>query len=199
MQVTDSVFQKFIATLTSLPGIGKKSAYRIGFHILRLDESQFANFINNLKEFKEGLGFCRICGSITQDKTCEICLSDKRDPALICVIEQPEDVFFIENTGEFQGKYHVLNGVISPIDGIGPDNLRIRELVDRIDKQEVSELLLATNPTLEGDATASYISNLVKSDGVKTTRIAHGVTIGSTLEYADQYTLGKAIRSRVDL
>lgn len=185
--------------MTSLPGIGKKSAYRIGFHVLRMDESQFKIFLDNLTEFKEGLGFCKICGSITQEVICDVCTSEKRNAKLICVVEQPEDVFFIENTGEFQGKYHVLNGVISPIDGIGPENLRIQELVQRIAKEGVEELLLATNPTLEGDATASYINQLVGQENVKITRIAHGVTVGSTIEYADQYTLGKAIKSRVSL
>ncbi|HNF25802.1 MAG TPA: recombination mediator RecR, partial [Leptospiraceae bacterium] len=128
---------------------------------------------------------------------CSICSNDHRSKNILCIVEQPEDVFFVENTGEFPGKYHVLGGAISPIDGIGPDKLRIRELLNRLKDSLLEEILIATNPTLEGDATASYISSLLKDSGIKVTRIAHGVTVGSTIEYADQYTLGKAIRSRL--
>jgi len=197
--VTDSLFKKLVGALSSLPGIGKKSAYRLGFYILRMDSSSFQNFIDTIETVKSSLKFCKKCGGITEFEVCEICSSDKRQTNIICIIENPEDIFFIENTGEYKGKYHVLNGVISPLDGIGPENLRIKELLERLKEEPFEEVLIATNPTLEGDATASYLFNLIKPIGLKITRIAHGVTVGSTLEYADQYTLGKAIRARLTI
>lgn len=197
--MTDSLFKKLVATLSSLPGIGKKSAYRLGFYILRMDASAFQNFIDTIESVKASLKFCKKCGGITEFEICEICSSDKRLTSIICIIENPEDIFFIENTGEYKGKYHVLNGVISPLDGVGPENLRIKELLERLKEEPFEEVLIATNPTLEGDATASYLFNLIKPIGLKITRIAHGVTVGSTLEYADQYTLGKAIRARLTI
>ncbi|HMV41593.1 MAG TPA: recombination mediator RecR [Leptospiraceae bacterium] len=197
--MTDSLFKKLVGALSSLPGIGKKSAYRLGFYILRMDSSSFQNFIDTIETVKSSLKFCKKCGGITEFEVCEICSSDKRQTNIICIIENPEDIFFIENTGEYKGKYHVLNGVISPLDGIGPENLRIKELLERLKEEPFEEVLIATNPTLEGDATASYLFNLIKPIGLKITRIAHGVTVGSTLEYADQYTLGKAIRARLTI
>jgi recombination protein RecR len=197
--VTDSLLKKLTSSLSSLPGIGKKSAYRIAFHILRMESGSFETFIHNLTEVKANLKFCETCGAITEDEICNICLNTERNSTIICVVEQPEDIFFIENTNEYKGKYHVLNGVVSPLDGIGPEQLKIKELLERLKIEPVEEILLATNPTLEGDATASYIFNLLRSTGIKLTRIAHGVTIGSTLEYADQYTLAKAIKSRLTI
>jgi recombination protein RecR len=197
--VTEEIFKRLVGTLTSLPGIGRKSAYRIGFHLLRMDESSFRKLIQNLESIKKDLRFCKKCFSITESEVCDICTSPLRSESILCIVEQPEDVFFIENTGEFKGKYHVLGGVISPLDGIGPENLRIRELLERLKETSIQELLVATNPTLEGDATANYISGLIKPTGIRVTRIAHGVTIGSTLEYADQYTLGRAIKSRLTI
>ncbi len=164
-----------------------------------MDPSSFQAWINGIKEARERLHFCKICGGLTEDIVCDICESLKRDQSIVCVVEQPEDIFFIENTKEFFGKYHVLNGSISPLDGIGPDQLRIAQLVERVDEGEIQEVLVATNPTLEGDATASYISNLIKNKDIKVTRIAHGITIGGTIEYSDQYTLGKAIKSRLTI
>lgn len=195
--MNDPLLKKLVASFSSLPGIGRKSAYRIAFFLLRMEETNFQNFLHTLEEFKTNLRFCKKCGAITELEVCDICTSDSRLSTILCVVEQPEDIFFIENTNEFKGKYHVLNGVISPLDGIGPDNLRIKELLERLKDSEVEEVLLATNPTLEGDATASYLFNLLKPIGLKITRIAHGVTVGSTLEYADQYTLAKAIKSRL--
>lgn len=162
-----------------------------------MEKSAFEELLDSMKAVKERLRFCKICFSLTEDETCDICSSSKRSNTIICLVEQPEDVYFIENTGEYKGKYHVLGGVISPLDGVGPEQLKIKELLIRLSEPIVEELLIATNPTLEGDATASYISGLLKNTGVKVTRIAHGVTIGSTLEYADQYTLAKAIKSRL--
>lgn len=164
-----------------------------------MDQSSFQNFISSLNEVKEHLKFCKNCGAITEQEICEICLSTDRNAKIVCIVEQPEDIFFIENTNEYRGRYHVLNGVISPLDGIGPDQLKIKELLERLNKEPIEEVLIATNPTLEGDATANYISQLLRPIGLKITRIAHGVTIGSTLEYADQYTLGKAIKSRLTI
>ncbi len=194
--MTEKLLEKFFTALNSLPGIGKKSAYRIGFHLIRMNEEEFQQFIDNLKSIKQSIQFCEVCGSLSESKICEICASDKRDVHSLCVVERAEDVLFVENTKEFSGKYHVLGGVISPIDGIGPDKLRIKELLQRLQKEPVEEIILATNPTLEGDATASYIANLLKDSKIKLTRIAHGISVGSTLEFADRYTLSQAIRSR---
>jgi recombination protein RecR len=197
--LTEKILDRLVSTLSTLPGIGKKSAYRIGFHILKMEPTSFQSFLDGLKEFKESIVFCKICGSLTEQEVCEICTSPKRSSSILCAVERPEDVLFVENTGEYQGRYHVLGGVISPIDGIGPDKLRIKELLQRLKDEPIEEILIATNPTLEGDATASYIASLLKESPIKITRIAHGVTVGSTLEYADRYTLGKAIRSRLVL
>lgn len=179
-----------------LPGIGKKSAYRIAFYLLRLDKSQFDQFLDNLHSIKSQLRFCIHCFGISDKEVCDICSSPQRDATVICVVEHAEDIYFIENTGEFRGKYHVLNGVISPVDGVGPEQLKIKELLYRVD-EHTKEILIATNPTLEGDATALYLQEQFKEKEIKVSRIAHGVTIGSTLEYADQYTLGRAIKSRL--
>lgn len=197
--LSDPQFQKLIQSFSSLPGIGKKSATRIGFHILRMDPSTFQAWLSNIEEAKTKLRFCDECGGLTEDQVCSICLSERRDSSILCVVEQPEDIFFIENTKEYAGKYHVLNGAISPLDGIGPEQLRIRQLMRRLDEGNTKEVLIATNPTLEGDATASYLSTVIKPMEIKITRIAHGITIGGTLEYSDQYTLGKAIKSRLTL
>lgn len=197
--MSDDLFIKMVSTLTSLPGIGKKSAYRIGFFLLRADDATFKQFISNLTTVKERLKFCSVCGGLTEWEICDICSSSNRDSSIICVVEQPEDIFFIESTGEYKGKYHVLNGSISPLDGIGPDQLRIKSLIVRAEQDAVHEVLIATNPTIEGDVTAAYIHNILKEKKIRATRIAHGVTVGSTIEFADQYTLGKAIRSRLVL
>ncbi len=186
-----------VSSLSSLPGIGRKSATRISFHLLRLDPILFEQFIESIKNSKASLKFCKVCASITEHEICDICESTNRDQRFVCVVEQPEDVFFIEKTGVFSGKYHVLNGAISPLDGIGPDQLRIKELESRIQEGIIQELLLATNPTLEGDATATYISTKLKKYDIKISRIAYGLTVGGTIEYSDQYTLSKAINSRL--
>lgn len=186
-----------VTSLSGLPGIGRKSATRIAFHLLRMESNQFTQFLENLKSTKENLKFCRVCAGLTEHEVCDICTSEKRDSRILCIVEQPEDIFFIEKTNAFTGKYHVLNGAISPLDGIGPDQLRIAELEQRLENEEILEILLATNPTLEGDATASYIHGLLKNHSVNITRIAHGLTVGGTIEYSDQYTLSKAIQARL--
>ncbi|WP_442915976.1 recombination mediator RecR [Leptospira sp. GIMC2001] len=195
--MSESIFEKMVTSLASLPGIGRKSATRISFHLLRMDPIFFEQFIENIRTSKLNLKFCSTCAGITEQHICEICESTKRDSHILCVIEQPEDIFFIEKTGVFSGKYHVLNGAISPLDGIGPEQLRIRELEQRIQDSEIQEVLLATNPTLEGDATASYVSNRLQKFNIRITRIAHGLTVGGTIEYSDQYTLSKAINARL--
>lgn len=161
-----------------------------------MDEDSFQQFIENLKKIKESIKFCERCGSLSETSLCEICTSDKREIHILCVVEKPEDVLFIENTKEFSGRYHVLGGAISPIDGISPEKLRIRELLHRLKEEPIEEIILATNPTLEGEATADYIANLLRDSKIKLTRIAHGISVGSTLEFADRYTLSLAIRAR---
>lgn len=197
--MAEHLIEGMVSALSSLPGIGKKSAYRISFHLLRQDPAAFHGFIQSLVDTKDRIRFCSRCGAYSEAETCELCASPKRDGHTICVVEQPEDVFFIENTGEFKGRYHVLNGVISPLEGIGPQDLRIKELVIRIEPEEIKEVLVATNPTLEGDATADYLHRQLHNLNVLVTRIAYGITVGGSIELADQYTLGRAIRSRLKL
>ncbi|TGK11761.1 recombination protein RecR [Leptospira fletcheri] len=197
--MAEHLIEGMVSALSSLPGIGKKSAYRISFHLLRQDSRIFHEFIRSLSDTKDRIRFCSRCGAYSEEEVCDLCLSSKRDGHTICVVEQPEDVFFIENTGEFKGRYHVLNGVISPLEGIGPQDLRIKELIARIQPEEVQEVLVATNPTLEGDATADYLNQQLHSLNITVTRIAYGITVGGSIELADQYTLGRAIRSRLKL
>ncbi|TGK07183.1 recombination protein RecR [Leptospira semungkisensis] len=197
--MAEHLIEGMVNALSSLPGIGRKSAYRISFHLLRQDPAVFNGFIQSISDVKGRIRFCARCGSYSEEEICNLCSSDKRESHTVCVVEQPEDVFFIENTGEFKGRYHVLNGVISPLEGIGPQDLRIRELLERIQPEEIKEVLVATNPTLEGDATADYIHHQLKNYNVTVTRIAYGITVGGSIELADQYTLGRAIRSRLKL
>ncbi|EMO87951.1 recombination mediator RecR [Leptospira noguchii] len=197
--LANHLLDEMVEALSSLPGIGRKSAFRISFHLLRLEQGLFSQFIHQLTDTKSRIKFCKRCGSYAETQICEICVSEKRDSHTFCVVEQPEDIFFIENTREFHGKYHVLNGVISPLEGIGPRDLRIKELLERIEPEQVKEVLIATNPTLEGDATADYLANQLKPISVNVTRIAYGITVGGSIELADQYTLGRAIRSRLQL
>ncbi|EMF83128.1 recombination protein RecR [Leptospira weilii serovar Topaz str. LT2116] len=197
--MANHLLEEMVDALSSLPGIGRKSAFRISFHLLRLEQGLFNHFIHQLTDTKNKIKFCKQCGSYAETEICDICTSEKRDTHTFCVVEQPEDIFFIENTREFHGKYHVLNGVISPLEGIGPRDLRIKELLERIEPEQVKEVLVATNPTLEGDATADYLANQLKPLSVNVTRIAYGITVGGSIELADQYTLGRAIRSRLQL
>ncbi len=195
--LAEPFFEQIVSSLSGLPGIGRKSATRIAFHLLRMDPDSFTNFLESIKHGKENLRFCKVCAGITEHEICDICTNPNRDSRVLCVVEQPEDIFFIEKTKVFNGKYHVLNGAISPLDGIGPDQLRIAELETRCRQEEIQEILIATNPTLEGDATASYIYGILKDTGIAITRIAHGLTVGGTIEYSDQYTLSKAIQARL--
>jgi len=192
----EGAIQDLIDELGRLPGVGPKSAQRIAFHILAAESADVDRLSNALKRVKAEVRFCRICGNVAEADECRICRDPRRDPALICVVEEPKDVVAIERTREFRGRYHVLGGAISPIDGIGPDDLRIRELLQRLQDGTVTELILATDPNLEGEATATYLARLFKDMDVTVSRLASGLPVGGDLEYADEVTLGRAFSGR---
>jgi recombination protein RecR len=194
--VYEGVVQDLIDELGRLPGVGPKSAQRIAFHILQAEPADVRRLAHALTEVKEKVRFCSICGNVAQDEQCRVCLDPRRDVALLCVVEEPKDVVAIERTREFRGRYHVLGGAISPIDGVGPDDLRIRELLARLADGSVTELILATDPNLEGEATATYLARMVRSLGLRVTRLASGLPVGGDLEYADEVTLGRAFEGR---
>lgn len=196
MNVYEGPIQDLIEELGRLPGVGPKSAQRIAFHLLQVDLADAERLANAIKAVKQKVQFCRRCFNVSELEECRICRDVRRDPALLCVVEEPRDVLAIEKTNEFRGRYHVLGGAISPIDGIGPDQLRIRELVARIGAEDVTEVVLATNPNIEGEATASYVSRLLKAIEVNVSRIASGLPVGGDLEYADEITLGRAFAGR---
>jgi recombination protein RecR len=188
--------QDLIDELGRLPGIGPKSAQRIAFHILKLDKQDAERLSRAIHEAKERISFCRRCFNVSEGEECELCLDSRRDASVICVVEEPRDIAAVEKTQEFRGRYHVLQGAISPIEGIGPDRLRIKELLARLDVEGVTEIILCTNPNIEGEATAMYLARLLKPLGIKTTRIASGLPVGGDLEYADELTLGRALEGR---
>ena len=190
---------KLINELSRLPGIGGKTAQRLAFHILSMDEKSAMELANAISDAKKSMTYCSVCGNLTDTDPCAICSDDSRDKSTICVVERPKDVVAMEKMREFRGTYHVLGGTISPMDGIGPDDIRIKELLQRIDEGGVNEVILATNPDVEGEATAVYISKLLKQRGVKATRIAHGIPIGGNLEYVDEMTLLKAMEGRREM
>jgi recombination protein RecR len=192
----EGIIQDLIDELGRLPGVGPKSAQRIAFHIIQSDRVDVSRLAEVLKTVKERVKFCTICGNITEEELCKICRDPRRDNTSICVVEESKDVIAIEKTREFKGKYHVLGGAISPIDGIGPENLRIRELMQRLAETEIAELIIATDPNLEGEATATYLTRLIKPLGVKVSRLASGLPVGGDLEYADEVTLGRAFEGR---
>jgi recombination protein RecR len=194
--VYEGVVQDLIDELGRLPGVGPKSAQRIAFHILQADPADVRRLAHVLAEVKAKVRFCKVCGNVAQDELCRVCRDPRRDPAVICVVEEPKDVVAIERTREFRGKYHVLGGAISPIDGVGPDDLRIAELLRRLADGTVTELILATDPNLEGEATATYLARTVKPMGLRVTRLASGLPVGGDLEYADEVTLGRAFEGR---
>jgi recombination protein RecR len=194
--VYEGVVQDLIDELGRLPGVGPKSAQRIAFHILQADPADVRRLAHALSEVKAKVRFCQVCGNVAQDELCRVCRDPRRDPAVICVVEEPKDVVAIERTREFRGKYHVLGGAISPIDGVGPDDLRIAELLRRLADDTVTELILATDPNLEGEATATYLARTVKPMGLRVTRLASGLPVGGDLEYADEVTLGRAFEGR---
>src|SRR5919206_358204 len=196
----EGAVQDLIDELGRLPGVGPKSAQRIAFHLLAADPADVRRLVHALTEVKEKVRFCVVCGNVAQAEQCRICADPRRDEAVICVVEEPKDVVAVERTREFRGRYHVLGGAISPIDGIGPDDLRIRELLARLRDGAVTEIILATDPNLEGEATATYLARLIGPMGLAVTRLASGLPVGGDLEYADEVTLGRAFsgRRRVD-
>ncbi|GHJ40001.1 hypothetical protein Sm713_56100 [Streptomyces sp. TS71-3] len=192
----EGVVQDLIDELGRLPGVGPKSAQRIAFHILQAEPADVRRLAQALLEVKAKVRFCSVCGNVAQEEQCGICRDARRDLAVICVVEEPKDVVAIERTREFRGRYHVLGGAISPIEGVGPDDLRIRELLARLADGTVTELILATDPNLEGEATATYLARMIKPMGLKVTRLASGLPVGGDLEYADEVTLGRAFEGR---
>jgi recombination protein RecR len=194
--VYEGVIQDLIDELGLLPGVGPKGAQRIAFHLVSTDPADVRRLAAALLEVVERIKFCRTCGNVAQEDECRICRDPRRDPAVICVVEEPKDVAAIEKIREFRGRYHVLGGAISPIDGIGPDDLRIPQLMTRLSDETVTELILATDPNLEGEATAAYLARLVKPIGLRVTRPASGLPVGGELEYADEVTLGRAFEGR---
>jgi recombination protein RecR len=194
--VYEGVVQDLIDELGRLPGIGPKGAQRIAFYLLAADPADVRRLVSALVEVKEKVRFCRTCGNVSEAEECRICLDLRRDPTVLCVVEEPKDVVAIERTREFRGRYHVLGGAISPIEGIGPDDLRVRELMTRLADGTITELILATDPNLEGEATATYLARLIKPMGLRVTRLASGLPVGGDLEYADEVTLGRAFEGR---
>ena len=192
----EGIIQELIDELGRLPGIGPKSAQRIAFHILQTETYDATRLAEVLLEIKEKVRFCEICGNVAEQPTCGICRDPRRSPATICVVEEAKDVVAIERTREFRGLYHVLGGAISPIDGVGPDDLRIRSLVQRLADPTVTEVIIATDPNLEGEATASYLTRLLIQPNLRVTRLASGLPVGGDLEYADEVTLGRAFEGR---
>jgi recombination protein RecR len=188
--------QDLIDELGRLPGIGPKGAQRIAFHLLAADTADVSRLAAVLLEVKDKVRFCRTCFNVAEGEQCRICLDERRDPAVICVVEESKDVVAVERTREFRGRYHVLGGAISPIEGIGPDDLKVKELMTRLADGTVTELILATDPNLEGEATATYLARLVKPMGLRVTRLASGLPVGGDLEYADEVTLGRAFEGR---
>ena len=192
----EGAVQDLIDELGRLPGIGPKGAQRIAFHLLATEPADVERLAATLMRVRNEVKFCTICGNVAEADVCRICSDTRRDPSVICVVEEPKDVVAIERTREFRGRYHVLGGAISPIDGIGPEDLRIKELMTRLADGEVTELILATDPNLEGEATATYLARLIKPLGIKVTRPASGLPVGGDLEYADEVTLGRAFEGR---
>lgn len=195
----EGAVQDLIDELGRLPGIGPKSAQRIAFYILQAEPEDVARLSTALTEVKRRVRFCEICGNVSESEQCRICLDPKRSEEIICVVEESKDVVAIERTREFRGRYHVLGGAISPIDGIGPDDLRVRELLTRLANGAVTEIIIATDPNLEGEATATYLARMLKPMGLTVTRLASGLPVGGDLEYADEVTLGRAFAGRRQL
>jgi recombination protein RecR len=191
--------QDLIDELGKLPGVGPKSAQRIAFHLLKLSREDATRLATAITEAKARVSFCRRCFNVCEGEECTICADDEREPHVLCVVEEPRDVVAIEKTREFRGRYHVLQGAISPIEGIGPEQLRVKELVQRLEPEDITEVILCTNPNIEGEATAMYLARLLKPIGMRVTRIASGLPVGGDLEYADELTLGRALEGRRDV
>ena len=188
--------QELIDQLGRLPGVGPKSAQRIAFYLLKLPKEDAERLAQAITEVKARISFCRRCWNVSEGELCEMCRDERRDPTIVCVVEEPRDIVAVEKTQEFHGLYHVLQGAISPIEGIGPEQLRVKELLTRVDAEGLKEIILCTNPNLEGEATAMYLARLLKPLGLTVTRIASGLPVGGDLEYADELTLGRALEGR---
>ena len=193
------VFRKAVQALSNLPGIGEKTAQRLVFHLMKQGIDFTQNISKSITEMKQQMRLCSTCFGYTDQEKCVVCLDVKRDHDLICIVEDPCDVFALEKSGQFRGSYHVLHGTLSPLEGVGPDQLKIKELMARVEQRKPNEMILATNPSVEGDTTALYISNLLKNHGISLTRIAMGIPMGGSLEYMDQVTLARAIHDRRSL
>ena len=190
---------KLINELSKLPGIGSKSAQRLAFHILALEDREAAQLAEAITTAKREMKYCSVCGNLTDEDPCAICSDSSRREDIICVVESPRDVMAMERIKEYNGLYHVLHGVISPMEGIGPEDINLKSLIQRLQANDVKELIIATNPNMEGEATAMYIARLIKPAGIKVTRIAHGIPVGGDLEYADEVTLLKSLEGRREL
>ncbi len=199
MGYTVPPLENLIDKFESLPSIGRKSAQRIAFYILNMDIEQVRDFTKTMLDAKEQIHYCSVCQTLTDGERCSICANPNRDPKVICVVESAQDVMAFERTKEYNGTYHVLHGLISPIDGITPDQLKIKELLFRVTNDDVQEVIMATNPTVEGEATAMYISKLLKPFEIKVTRLAYGIPVGGSLEYADEVTLMRALEGRSEI
>ncbi len=191
--------QELISALNKLPGIGPKTAQRLAFYILKSSKEDAVGLSDSIVRARERLKYCSVCGSITEKDPCDYCQSPGRDKSVICVVELPQDIFVIEKTRGFKGVYHVLMGALSPLDGVGPDDLKIKQLLERIKKGGVKEIIVATNPNVEGEATAMYLSRLIHPLNIKVTRLAHGIPMGGDLEYADEVTLAMALEGRTEI
>ena len=199
MSMYSPSIEKLIESFEKLPSIGHKTAVRLAFYMLNTSEQEANEFAESIINAKKNLKLCSVCFNISDNDPCELCSDSKRDKSKICVVEDVKDIIAIEKIHEFKGLYHVLHGVISPMDGIGPDDIKVKELISRLMSGDVKEVILATNPKVEGEATAMYISKLIKPMGVKVTRLAHGIPVGGDLEYTDEFTLGKAFEGRTEL
>jgi len=197
--VYEGPIQDLIDELGRMPGVGPKSAQRIAFHLLKLPKEDALRLARAISEVKDKVRFCERCFNVSEHPLCSICTDDRRDATAVCVVEEPKDIVAVEKTQEFKGRYHVLQGAISPIDGIGPDQLRVKELLARLEPEGITEVILCTNPNIEGEATAMYLARLLKPLGVRVTRIASGLPVGGDLEYADELTLGRALEGRRDV
>ena len=188
--------QALIDELGRMPGVGPKSAQRIAFYLLKLPKEDAQRLAHAITEVKDRISFCTRCFNVAEGELCGLCLDERRDPTLVCVVEEPRDIVAVEKTQEFRGRYHVLQGAINPIEGVGPEQLRVKELLTRLDAEGIVEVILCTNPNIEGEATAMYLARLLKPLGLKVTRIASGLPVGGDLEYADELTLGRALEGR---
>lgn len=199
MNYYSSSIAQLIEEFTKLPGIGRKTAQRLAFHVINMPHQDAHSLADAIVKAKENIKYCKVCTNLTDQDTCNICSDQRRDPSIICVVEDPRDVVAMEKTKEFKGYYHVLHGAISPLEGVGPEDIKIKELLTRLTSEPVEEVIIATNPNIEGEATAMYLSKLLKPMGIKVSRIAHGIPVGGDLEYADEVTLTKALEGRREI